>query len=272
MSGTVSALSIVCMSISGLVGFAIPVVLCLYFKLKKRADLVPFFIGCAVFFLFALVLESIVHQLVLVVSPVGKTIQGNIWLYALYGGAMAGLFEETGRFIAFKTVLRRWSGKDVNALMYGAGHGGFEALMTLGSSMISDIVMAVMINTGTTSLLLASLSGDALAQGEAVLYSLASTSPYLFLIGIAERIFAVGLHISLSVFVWFAAKNAKRWYLFPLAIFLHFFVDASLVVLSGLGLPTLAIEGILCVLTAAVVLLAKKVWNDNTAESAVPEA
>ena len=31
-------------------------------------------------------------------------------LYALYGGLMAGLFEETGRFLAFKTVLtsRLW--------------------------------------------------------------------------------------------------------------------------------------------------------------------
>ena len=53
---------------------------------------------------------------------------------------MAGIFEETGRFLAFKTVLRKKQGKDINALMYGAGHGGFEAAALLGITMINNII------------------------------------------------------------------------------------------------------------------------------------
>jgi uncharacterized membrane protein YhfC len=32
--------------------------------------------------------------------------------------------------------------------MYGAGHGGFEAIYILGVSMISNIVMSVTLNSG----------------------------------------------------------------------------------------------------------------------------
>ena len=55
-----------------------------------------FWTGVGTFFLFALVLEAMFHQLVLG-SPLGAAIRGNIWLYALYAGLAAGIFEETGR-------------------------------------------------------------------------------------------------------------------------------------------------------------------------------
>ena len=115
---TVSFASMLCMGIVALLSFAIPVVLCIYLRKRKKADLVPFFIGMAVMFVFALVLETLLHQLVLTVLPVGQTILNNIWLYALYGGLAAGVFEETGRFLAFKTVLKRYQNKDVNALIF----------------------------------------------------------------------------------------------------------------------------------------------------------
>lgn len=101
MTGTVPTSSIVFMAVSCLIGFAIPLGLFIYFRKKKGADVLPFFVGCAIMLVFALILESMVHRVVLS-SDIGSVIQGTIWLYALYGGAMAGLFEETGRFIAFK--------------------------------------------------------------------------------------------------------------------------------------------------------------------------
>ena len=64
-----------------------------------------FLVGAGTFFLFALVLEQILHTLVFT-SPLGPVLQGNIWLYGLYGGLAAGVFEEAGRFAAFKLVLR----------------------------------------------------------------------------------------------------------------------------------------------------------------------
>lgn len=256
--GTVSELSIIFMVISSLAGFAIPVILFIFFRKKKEADILPFFVGCAVMLVFALILESAVHQIVLG-SSVGERILGNIWLYALYGGLMAGLFEETGRFIAFKTVLKKQD-KDVNALMYGAGHGGFEAAVLLGISMISNIAIAVMINSGNTSVLTETLSGDALTQMEAALEDMTTTAPYIFLIGIIERVFAITLQIALSVIVWTAVKNKKRWYLYPAAILIHFFVDAAAVILMHYNVPTLLIEVLVGVMAALAAVFAKNLF------------
>ena len=90
MTQHVPALSVGCMAAAGLVAFAIPVGLLIYYRTKKKADDPPFVAGLVVFLLFALVLERIAHSLVLG-SAAGETIRSNLWLYALYGGAMAGI-------------------------------------------------------------------------------------------------------------------------------------------------------------------------------------
>ena len=143
MNGTVPVLSIVCMAVSLVIAFGVPIALFIYFRKKKGADILPFFIGCAVMFVFAFVLEAYAHQAVFA-SEIGKKIQNNVFAYALYGGFMAGLFEETGRFLAFKTVLKKKLGNDANALMYGAGHGGFEAIYLLGITSINNIIYSVL--------------------------------------------------------------------------------------------------------------------------------
>ena len=260
MSGTVPTLSILFMAVSCLIGFAIPIFLFIYFRTKKKADILPFLIGCAVMLVFALILESAVHRMVLS-SNVGEMIQNNIWLYALYGGFMAGLFEETGRLVAFKTVLKSKQEKDVNALMYGAGHGGFEAAALLGIAMINNIAYSVMINTGSTAAMTAALSGDMLTQVETAIQGLIATPSYQFLLGGVERVFAVTVQISLSVLVWYAAKKKDRWYLYPLAILIHFIVDAATVALSRIGMSMIGIEAVIGVMAVMAAILAKRVWT-----------
>ena len=98
-----------------------------------------FAVGAATFVLFAMVLEAIFHNLVLG-SALGPVIQGNIWLYGLYGGLAAGIFEEVGRFLAFKLVLRKQRDR-VTALSYGIGHGGVEAFLLLGMTMVNNLII-----------------------------------------------------------------------------------------------------------------------------------
>ena len=260
---TVSNAAIISMAAVGVLAFCIPVVLLFWFRKKKKADLVPFFIGMAVMFLFALVLESLVHQLVLNVLPVGQRILNNIWLYALYGGMMAGLFEETGRFIAFKTVLKRYRGRDINALMYGAGHGGIEAAMVLGSAMISNIVLAIMMNCNMTSVVTAKATEATLPQIEATFDALRNTAPGMYFVSLLERIIAIPIQLALSVLVWFAAKQKGKWYLYPVAILLHFLVDAILVVVAHYLTSTWLIYTILIAETVPLVLFAYAVWKRN---------
>ena len=262
MTGTVPALSIVFIIITCAISFGVPIALFIYLRLVKKADIYPFFAGCTVMLLFAFILESGAHSIVLS-SPAGSAIRGNIWLYALYGGFMAGLFEETGRYLAFSFALKKYRAKNVNALMYGAGHGGFEAMVIVGLTMINNIVWSFMINSGRIAELTGSLSGDQLAQAQQSIGLLISTPSYHFLLGGVERLFAILLHISLSVIVWFAVKWEGKLYLYPLAILFHFAVDAAAALLSGLGVNVVVIEAVVAALTTAVALFARRLWRET---------
>ena len=262
MTETVPVLSIVFMAVSCAICFLTPLALFLYLRLVKKADVYPFFAGCAVMLLFAFILESGFHNLVLN-SPAGPVIRNNIWLYALYGGLAAGLFEETGRYLAFAFALKKYRSKNVNALMYGAGHGGFEAIVIVGLTMINNITWSLMINNGSISTLLGSLSGDQLAQAQQSVTLLAATPSYQFLLGSVERLFAIALHIALSVIVWFSVKWNGKLYLYPAAILIHFAVDAAAALLSGLGVNVIAIEAVVAILTAAAVFFARRLWRET---------
>ena len=266
MNGTVSDLSIVFMAISCLFGFGLPIVLLLYFRKKFKADFMAFVVGGAVMFLFALVLEATVHQIILA-TPAGKAVLSSAILYAVYGGFMAALFEETGRFLAMKTILRPYQKKDVNALMYGAGHGGIEAAAILGIGMINNLIWSVMINTGNQGALTSSATGDVLASIQNVITALVDTPAYVFLLGSVERVFAVALQIAMSVLVWFAVKK-KKVYLFAVSFLIHFLVDAVTSFLSSSGVSALVTEGVVGLMAVAAVILAKQVWKMN-AQSAV---
>ena len=256
MTQTVPSLSIVCMAIASAAAFAIAIGLFIFFRKKKKADVLPYFVGCAVFVLFALVLEGAVNSAVSK-TAFGADMMSKTWLYALYGGLMAGLFEECGRFCAFKTVLRGKQDKDVNALMYGAGHGGCEAVILLGISMISNISFALMVNSGNTEAL---LSTGAQAQLDTVIRTLTETPSWTFLVGIIERVFAVTIHLALSVIVWFAAKKDGKPVLLLLAILLHALADGIMVVAASV-LPTLAVEALIGVSVAVIAFIAYRIWR-----------
>ena len=61
---SVPTLSILFMALAALFAFAAPIVLLIYYK-RKGAEILPFFIGCAVFIVFALILEALAHKLIL---------------------------------------------------------------------------------------------------------------------------------------------------------------------------------------------------------------
>lgn len=261
MSGFVPMLSIVFMGVSALAGLALPVLLFFVIRKKHRLDAAPFFIGCAVFLLFALIFEGFVNNLILS-SPLGGAIMGNVFLTGAFGSLMAGLFEETGRYVAFRTVLKKKLPDARNALLYGAGHGGFEAFIILCAGMISNIVLAALLNAGMADLIRTTATdAAALARLEGAFTTLAQTPSWMFLVGIVERIAAIALHVALSVLVWFAAREKRRFYLYPLAVLLHALVNFFAVVLAGSGWNVWLVEGAIYLLTALCMLLACKLWR-----------
>lgn len=248
-------------------GLLLPAALGLYLRKKHGCRPLPFFVGCLVFLAFALVLEGTVHSLVLT-GPYGETIRGTLWLYALYGGLMAGVFEECGRYLAFRTVLRKAQNEDKNALMYGAGHGGFECFYLLALTGVTNLVYALLINSGQEALITAQMPETALAQWDTIVSQLTQASPGVILLGLLERVSALCLQLSLSVAVWFAAKDGvKKTGLLFLAIALHAAVDAGAALLS-MALPAVILELLLFLCAAVLVLLARAVWKRFAAQPA----
>ena len=220
------------MSVNALLGIAVPVCLAWYLVRRHHARLSTILIGAGTFILFALVLESIMHQLVLL-GPHGAAIQGNTLWYALYGGLAAGVFEETGRFLSMKFLMKKEPTAPLPGIAYGAGHGGVEMLIIFGLTMISNLVLSFMINSGQAETLFSQAPAEAAAQLQVQLDALQSTRAGAWLIGLWERFTALILHLGLSVLVWAAVRKGGKWlWLFPAAILLHALVDAGAVLLQ----------------------------------------
>ena len=174
---------------------------------------------------------------------------------------MAALFEETGRYVAMRRFVKPLDFD--NAFMYGVGHGGIEAMILIGISMLSNIVSSVMINSGAMAASLAALDADTAAKTAASLSALWQTpSAYFFLSGL-ERVIAITLHISLSLLVFRAVKYGEKKYLL-LAYFFHFLVDAASVLINAY-LPLWTVELVTAALTAGTAYLAKRACkNEDT--------
>ena len=127
----ISTGTLVFMILDLILGFAVPVCLAWWMIQKYKVRLSTILIGAATFIVFALVLESLVHRIVLS-GERGALIQGKTLYYALYGGLMAGLFEETGRFLSMKFLIKKEPTTALPGLAYGAGNGGVEMLIVFG--------------------------------------------------------------------------------------------------------------------------------------------
>lgn len=87
----------------------IPVILFIVWKIKTHEKVLPVIIGAVTWLLFAIILKlAPAYFLLQADNPIAKTISGNIWYTSILAGVLAGVFEETGRFVSFKTVLRKY--------------------------------------------------------------------------------------------------------------------------------------------------------------------
>ena len=254
----ISSATIFILALDFLLGMALPILLAVWLVKKYNCRMEAILIGAGTFFLFALVLESIVHLVVLKSFPF---IQQNVLYYAIYGGLMAGLFEETGRFLSMKFLLK----KDNNhtALADGVGHGGMEVIMIFAMAMLSNLIIAIMANSGNMELLFKNAPADpaATAQVDTIVESLRSAKPATYLIGLWERCSAMILHISLSVLVFTAVRKGGRFvWLFPAAILLHALLDGVAVMLNG-QVSMVLLEVIVMCMAIAIAGLAIAVYR-----------
>ena len=260
----VSTAAMAAMTISLIAGVVIPLGLFLVLRFRYKCKIVPFFVGCGTFLVFAMVLESLLHRAVLAGS-LGKVLTENIWLYGLYGALAAATFEEVGRYISMRILHARKVTDAGTGLMFGAGHGGFECFYILAVGMCSNLMVAAMVYSDRLEEITKMLPAD---QQEAFLMQidvLASTGAAMFLVGVLERLIAVTGHMVMSVLVWRSVSAKGQGFCFLLAFAMHFAMDFAAVMISRF-FGVAVTELVIAIIVLAFLLLTVKLCQNKSAE------
>ena len=220
--------SIPSLTITILLMIAIPVACFLYWRRKhKQQTNIPYLIAGAIgFILSARVLELGVHYVcILADNPVSRFINGNTVAFVLYGTMMAGIFEECGRHIALKYVMKK-NRTPENAVLYGIGHGGIEVLAVLLPVMILYLVIAILFSQGSVeeAMIQLKITEDTAASALPSVQAAAAFDYGMMAMNVLERLFSMFFHIGLTVIVYSGVINAKKGCL-ALAILLHMLMD-----------------------------------------------
>lgn len=238
----------------------IPVVLFIIWKIKTHESIAPVFIGAAVWFVFAIVLKiAPAYFLLQADNPVAKAISGSVWLSFLTAGILAGVFEETGRFLVFRFVLKKYRHRRTS-VTYGIGHGGFESVY-IGFQMISLAALGILSNSGNIGL----IAGKA---DEATLSLLADQlQPYAgvqfseCMLAVFERLPAITAHIAFSVMVFAAVREKRFICLYPVAVVLHMVFDFSAAFYHAGYINLWVTEIILACFAAAAACFAARIYQ-----------
>lgn len=206
------------------ISVGLPLIALLYACYKKRY--IPFVLGVLAF----------VGSQVLMRIPILQYLGEHSMLYLMFNatqpvlfavviGLSAGIFEELARFIAMRHFMKQRDWK--SGLLFGAGHGGIEAVLFVGISAITLMFSSI-----------------------AVAYN------QDFFIGGAERFFAILLHIGLSIIVLQGVVQ-KRFLYVVFAILIHGFAD-TLVGILPLYVPQ---DSVLINLEVMIAIIALAVFS-----------
>lgn len=209
-------------------GIVLPLLLVIIWKKKTKQPIKTILIGAATFFVFAIILESFPKLILLQANnSLGKIIVSNLYLYSIIAALLAGIFEETGRLVAYKVFLKKKKDR-LTALTYGIGHGEFEAMYILAGLGLSYFSYGIMINAGEFDQLVTQAAALSVEQAEAINAIPAAiagiTYPYAA-ICVIERISAVMIHIACSIVMFKAAHEKGKLWLYPVAILIHASID-----------------------------------------------
>lgn len=197
--------------------FVVPFGLLSMFVKKNKRCLLTFGIGALTFFVSQVLLRIPLLEWWQSHASTQVWIIANSFLYVLLLSFSAGLFEETGRLVSFKLLKK--TDTLYEAIAFGLGHGGIEAILLVGVPALSQ----------TLSLENALLAGS-------------------------ERIAAILVHITLSIVIFIGVKKGQNLLYWALAVMLHGLFNLIPIMITYLSGPLFLSE---CVLfTLAIGLFA----------------
>lgn len=171
-----------------LICFLVPIGLLTLLMRKKSSVWISFLIGVLAFVISQIILripllqflqDKLSVQFFAIRQPI-------LWILLLALGA--GIFEEIARYIGFLCI-RKHHQSLFDALAFGLGHGGIEAMLLVGIPLLHVSIPVQEIG-----------------------------------IAMLERCFAMLAHVMMSIIVWYGVKEKKFIYVM-IAIFVHMGLD-----------------------------------------------
>jgi len=189
---------------------ALPIAAGVWLALRRKGYLKPLLFGVLTFVVFQ-VLTRIPILGVLPRMPWFTVMQmGYPFLYALFLGGTAALFEEGGRYLVMGLFLKNRR-RVSDGIAFGIGHGGIEAVLLVGVNALITTLAGTVVDPGT-----------------------------MFAGGV-ERISTMIVHVAWSVMVLKSVREKKIGYLL-LAFALHTLIDAAAVLGQYYGVSILILE------------------------------
>jgi len=161
----------------------------------------------------------------------------------------AGLFEEFGRYVGFRWLMKREEKTWAKGVMYGLGHGGIESMLLIAGLVTLTLIQVLALSRADLSTL--PLTAEQRARAERQLAAIAAQPAWVPLLGAWERLWTMPLHVALSVVVLQVFRRGSMRWLW-LAILAH-----TLANLLGAGItPILQLMGIAALLVPEAIIMA----------------
>lgn len=212
----------ICVIIAALCTLVGPIVAIIIAKQKLRVPWRYFLFGALIFLLFQAVSRI---PLITVLTPyVAKMIDASPLLFPLWGvflALTAGLFEEWGRYIGYRWLLKRAPKTWNTGVAYGLGHASIEAILLVGFS-LTAVVIEVLVFSFTP------IPAAQQATVSQVIKTFTEQPDWYQLMAVWERIWTMIFHVAMSVLVLQNLRQKSLRFVW-LAVLFHTIIDTCAV-------------------------------------------
>ncbi len=267
MNETFSALATSGMIFSAVLGFGLPIAAAVFLRVKYGAKWLALFVGALAFILFVYFIEGGLHYMALpaLMSALGGDSDGYRAAYVVYGCLAAGLVEETARLFCLRFVLKEPALPD--ALMYGAGHGGAEAVLLAGMNSFGLWSLAASVNAYGVAETVGLLSADSPESAGVItgqINAMLSMNGLDFFASGLERAIAMALHMALSILIFAGVRSGSAARFWIIAAGLHALGNVPAALYQVGWLPSLWLtEALTAALVAGVALLVRSMYKST---------
>jgi uncharacterized membrane protein YhfC len=214
-----------------------PLALGLYVRRRLSVSWRYFGYGALIFVLFQLISRvPITLALQSLIAPQLQASRAALLAWIVTLSLTAGLFEELGRYVGYRWLMKGEQKTWAKGVMYGIGHGGIESMLLIAGLVALTLIQVLALSrTGLSTL---PISAEQRALAERQLAAIAAQPAWVPLLGAWERLWTIPLHVALSVVVLqIFRRGSLRW--LWLAIVAH-----TLANLLGAGItPILGLAG-----------------------------